>query len=685
MTIGALSLAFLALAVTNSIAHEPPSACESSAEEQCSTAKRSPLDDQQSLFQVNLNVRNIEVPGDQSEEVEAESEEAQLKPGFWATVKGKFENETAEGEEEVAGLKNVTGKKGIGGAVFNLLNAAVGKMKSNAASESASESEAASSSSTPKFVKAAEHAVVSAEHTAGQAVTDAVKPKANPGLLGMLKSFLPGVVKQVASFVPALKAGMGTNGTKHVDFRKELGVNDNDWISAAVWCVLGGVLVFSLAGGLLDVLASCCGKCEGRPPLWSVFMTISSYGCLLPGWVSPLFSLAIGIHVSMFTIYIPSDGGQLEPMKESTLSFIGFLTDSDCWVGAIFITLYAIVVPIAKLLMLVVAEIIRYRHSNVARKLIRTVQIMSKWASPDMFAYVCLFWIFRKLDNQPTIMSAGVLEAGFTCYVVFCIFSTVAAVAIPMPPKEPETDTTPPMFVRMFGLNGTKMFALGALVAALILGSICLHEPLLKLFIQPDQIKMLKQYPAAKPLLTKLHIQDLLRKHVSLNELVSSLWEWFRDRHELNSLLAMFVWLFLVILFTAGSFVSLCFTSFRMSTSETKAAAAGRKKSFKIATVIGEFASLDVAIFGIFIITWAVKHYEKWGIHLKTGFGIKLALIIEVLHYLTWYVVSSTNSYLDALADQPEGLKEEAVKDAEQMLQATSTPRADSDAQSTSY
>lgn len=85
----------------------------------------------------------------------------------------------------------------------------------------------------------------------------------------------------------------------------------------------------------------------------------------------------------------------LEHASDSTIEFIYLLGDTGSWLGAVMVAIFALVVPLVKIVLLVLGEFWRCskdpRRIQVARMCIRFVQIISKWACPDIIAYIFLF------------------------------------------------------------------------------------------------------------------------------------------------------------------------------------------------------------------------------------------------------------------------------------------------------
>merc|ERR1719375_1682922 len=101
---------------------------------------------------------------------------------------------------------------------------------------------------------------------------------------------------------------------------------------------------------------------------------------------------------------------------------------SGAYAGAFAAFSYAIAIPFIKFLMLILAECWRCSEDagrvRRARWCIRTVQVISKWACPDMFAYILLLYLFHRLDGSKYLNAPAELDIGFTCFSIFCTLST---------------------------------------------------------------------------------------------------------------------------------------------------------------------------------------------------------------------------------------------------------------------
>lgn len=167
--------------------------------------------------------------------------------------------------------------------------------------------------------------------------------------------------------------------------------------------------------------------------MWMLSLLVASYTLLIPGLFSTLLSYKISVWVS------PGVSKQLRASTETMISFIRMLSHTGCWTGAAALVLYAMLVPLLKIILLALAE--RWRHAEDHASLrysswcIRAVQAASKWACPDMFAWILLMCLVRGMggDAGPHLFSAAKLDVGFTCFCLFCVGSTISSLGISPP------------------------------------------------------------------------------------------------------------------------------------------------------------------------------------------------------------------------------------------------------------
>eukprot|EP00929_Paragymnodinium_shiwhaense_P071963 TRINITY_DN36540_c0_g1_i2.p1 TRINITY_DN36540_c0_g1~~TRINITY_DN36540_c0_g1_i2.p1 ORF type:complete len:325 (-),score=36.02 TRINITY_DN36540_c0_g1_i2:161-1135(-) len=203
---------------------------------------------------------------------------------------------------------------------------------------------------------------------------------------------------------------------------------------------------------------------RGHPKAWLLGMLAASYTLLLPGIYGVLFSYNIYIALQLDLYGVPvgfAENLTKVATTESMESLIRLLNHTGGHLGAFFVVLYAIILPCLKLVLLLLGELWRNSPEDSERRLmsrrcISFVQAVSKWASPDMFAYILLLYLLRHLGCPPEVQSKAKLDVGFLCFSIFCVSSTLSSLAI-QPPPVPSRDSggasLPALVVRQFGLG----------------------------------------------------------------------------------------------------------------------------------------------------------------------------------------------------------------------------------------
>merc|ERR550534_3532649 len=168
-------------------------------------------------------------------------------------------------------------------------------------------------------------------------------------------------------------------------------------------------------------------------------MVLASYLILIPGYFVTGFSFQVSVVMPLVggRLTVTAPRGKPGPIRESTRSMIGLLWTSGSHSGAVAMAIFAILVPAAKLFLLMLGEVWRSspsrRKVRVSRWSIAAVQIVSKWASPDMFAFSLLYCLLHHMHHKPFVESLQVLDVGFTCYSAFCICSTASTLCVSLP------------------------------------------------------------------------------------------------------------------------------------------------------------------------------------------------------------------------------------------------------------
>ncbi|CAE7416259.1 HERC2, partial [Symbiodinium sp. KB8] len=392
----------------------------------------------------------------------------------------------------------------------------------------------------------------------------------------------------------------------------------------------------------------------GRPPVWSTIMLILSYVLLVPGLTQVLFSFNIVVNVLGHRIDVQPEKGHVA-CTETVTGLVHLLEKTGSRTGAVLIVLYAVVVPVVKLLLLAIGEVFRFSSSEflvlVARLCILIVQSISKWACPDMFAYILLVHLVRLLHSDPLVLTAAKLDVGFSCFSVFCVCSTVSSLGISLPLLPTKTAVTGKPFC---SAKAVQLLA-GVIAAVFAIFFIAgLSIPCMSLRIDERQL-----YPpngsvpySAKPLVESLAIPDLLKSDIS----ILSCTRWLIQEigsGEANSLFALVMFGFCVIALPLADVLFLLLAASRL---EPTAAGKSLPPSdqpcwfYSWAKVLRKLAMLDVSIMGVYVITFCMGIYKKQGIVLSTHNGVLLLIVAEVAHTLLYWLVSGAAEHAEASA-----------------------------------
>lgn len=146
---------------------------------------------------------------------------------------------------------------------------------------------------------------------------------------------------------------------------------------------------------------------EGRPRFWSILLLLASYLLLIPGLINPVFSFSIVINIIGHRKVVEPEAGH-PVCTETTNGLAHLLWKTGSKIGAFLVILFSMVIPAIELVMLILGEVFRFgsaKCADIFRWVIIWVQHRSKWASPDMFAYILLVDLVRTLEVESLILS----------------------------------------------------------------------------------------------------------------------------------------------------------------------------------------------------------------------------------------------------------------------------------------
>uniref|UniRef100_A0A7S0AAC9 Uncharacterized protein n=1 Tax=Pyrodinium bahamense TaxID=73915 RepID=A0A7S0AAC9_9DINO len=336
------------------------------------------------------------------------------------------------------------------------------------------------------------------------------------------------------------------------------------------------------------------------------------------------------------------------------------------------------VVPAFKLLLLCVGEIWRSSTdpSKVrgARLCIYTVQLVSKWACPDMFAYILLLYLLRSLGGD-LVGSQVHLDMGFMHFSVFCICSTFSSLAIRLPARPPPEGSCrqSPQQAQQHrrrreekALVAQLRFWLVAGLALLFL--LCLGAGICTscMSLRVDTSLLVKPtgpLPSwVQPVLTWLDVASQTASDVKLWQCVVSLCWWSLD--EANCFLALLLLaVFALALPAANMVLLLCVSAGEVVSAVGSPPQPGHRKGYvscasSAVHVLKHLSMLDVAITGIVVACLVTGVYKEQGIVLSMGPGLAYLVLAEAIHYATYHLVQCSVTTAPEEVAQPAATSE---------------------------
>eukprot|EP00747_Dinoflagellata_sp_TGD_P185641 gnl/TRDRNA2_/TRDRNA2_42268_c0_seq1.p1 gnl/TRDRNA2_/TRDRNA2_42268_c0~~gnl/TRDRNA2_/TRDRNA2_42268_c0_seq1.p1 ORF type:complete len:559 (+),score=62.81 gnl/TRDRNA2_/TRDRNA2_42268_c0_seq1:78-1679(+) len=442
-----------------------------------------------------------------------------------------------------------------------------------------------------------------------------------------------------------------------------LGGHSKEYVNIGVIVVVAFQLGACVLGLLFDVWCPSWALGKGHPRTWLLAMLAASYVLLIGGLVSTLFSFVVAVDMLGMKITMTQMNGKHQAITESTLSVAKLLWDDNALIGVILLMLYAVVIPILKIVFLTLGEV--WRHSEVsgrverARTFISIVQFISKWACPDMFAYIFMLYLFRAMgDKGGLIWSAAELDVGFTCFSTFCLFSTFSALAIRLPEKNAhEINTHTPRVLKYCGEKGVLLISLILSVMFTVFLVRGLFMPVMALRFDGDLlIQANRALPVAfQPLLHALNLSSVIDADVSYAQCLQKLFAWLANR-EVNCIFAFcLLAIFAVAVTVLDVFVLLAAAAEQyLHSRDRSSSAAFRNRSIDVAHVLKHISMLDVSVMGVIVVCLAGQAYRHEGIIFSVLPGAIWLLVAEAIHYTMYFIIAGSVMYKSSAAEKSE-------------------------------
>lgn len=406
-------------------------------------------------------------------------------------------------------------------------------------------------------------------------------------------------------------------------------------VAVCVSATVGEIIDFSLRRRAND-------NHWGRPRGWVIGTLVSSYTLLLPGLLYTLFSYKIAAVNGLY---------QIRANTENMIEFIKELWDSGAALGAACIVLFAVCIPVVKLVLLVSGGILRHssndRRVDFAGKAIHFVQKISKWASPDMFAYILFLNLVRDLNHPPTLNGIFRLDVGFSCFTVFCVASTISSLGVRSPPALEEG---PIEISSRFGKKLVAMFVAVAVLTTIFIVTlyIGLGQPCMGLRLDMNRLFDSGELkPSLRPIIEMLHVQEKASADVSIWDCMGNLqgWMWSTSAsgtftYEVNAILGWIMIAVFVVAFTVFDMIALIVLAVLIRV-QVKKKGDRPWLAMEAVRVFRKLSMLDVAVAGVCIIIFAGKIYRKLGVILLLERGIAYLFIAEFCHYAVYFLVTT--------------------------------------------
>jgi len=403
---------------------------------------------------------------------------------------------------------------------------------------------------------------------------------------------------------------------------------------------------------------------RGRPSAMTISLVVTSYTLLVPGLTGVSFSFNILLNVGdwLHLALFKDSQGNASPCTESTLSLIHGLFVHNNAMGGCFILLYAIIVPLFKVVALTLGEYWRCSEDealvNRSRSCILTVHFISKWACPDMFAYILLLYLFRDLNQPPVLESFGHLDTGFAFFAAFCVLSTFAALGIRPPPKQPDEVAAPTLATRTLRLQT-------AISALTCMFWICLAVGIVGpcMCMRLDEKAFDRGEPAdelAKVLVNKLNLVERLSTDVSIVRCSMALARWVLFTGEVNMMFAFVLLVGFAVVVPVWHMMVLLKVAYQQDGVEAATTRQPNPKpdsgyaAIDSATVLHQIAMLDVCIMGVAVVLLCSGHYREHGLIMFPGYGLASLLAAEVFRYTGHCMVMGAARR--SLGDLPAGV-----------------------------
>jgi len=456
----------------------------------------------------------------------------------------------------------------------------------------------------------------------------------------------------------AVKTSRTIDDVRAAVMAPRLGLTPEVEIRSALLKALAFLLLCAMLGAILDMFRDesadvlCDGR-AGRPTLKLLFVLIATYLVLGIALFSPLFTFSVQFVLGR--LHMSVNNNHKDVVSESLMSVLRLLVTDERntnYLAAAALFLFAVVIPMVKLFLLGLGEYYRGRPDSISvergRQAIFIVQVISKWACPDMFAYIFMWYLVRTLDSKRNLEARGSLDIGFMYFAIFCVFSTLSSLALVLP-KRPSVRALSGGRVELREYALPMTLALSAVFVILLVVGLWTPCMGVRLDLEPitEPNGPIPKDGFKRLLVDLVDVEGQSKVDVSLWACTWSMLRWAMEDGELNSIISfilMGVFVILIpVLDMAALTVATCTRSLYAKAPETERGSLENfcDRAFAITGVLKHVAMLDVCTMGVVVfVLCGQRSRSSSGIVFSLMPGTAFLFAAEVVHHAAQHLAT---------------------------------------------
>ena len=155
---------------------------------------------------------------------------------------------------------------------------------------------------------------------------------------------------------------------------------------------------------------------------FALILILASLLCLYPGLFLEMLTIKVGAKLPLI--------GQLDlhEATQSIMQTIETLFNDENYLVAWLILLFSVVVPLAKILMLLL--VLLSKDSSLNAALLRCVSAIGKWSMADVFVVSIFMAMLASKSNEAV---SATLHAGYYYFTAYCVLSILGTQLIKLP------------------------------------------------------------------------------------------------------------------------------------------------------------------------------------------------------------------------------------------------------------